>query len=104
MFESDGLDLIVWLDRSGGFAGFQLCYDFGKGEHALTWRPGGGFAHHRVDAGDTSPLKNESPVLVPAGAVPWAKLRKIFGERSATLEPELGERVRAALGEGGVAR
>lgn len=103
-FESDGLDLIVWLNRSGGRTGFQVCYDFGKGEHALTWRPVGGFVHHRVDAGDTSPLKNESPILVHAGAVPWVKLRKIFGERSETLEPELREWVEAALGEGAAAR
>jgi hypothetical protein len=60
-FESDGLDLVVWLDASGNVTGFQLCYDFGQGEQALTWREGTGFAHSNVDAGDETPLKNRTP-------------------------------------------
>src|SRR5512141_3472550 len=86
-FESDGLDLVVWQDETGGLAGFQLCYDWGKGEHALTWRPGLGFAHNGVDGGDASPLKNLTPVLTTDGAVPWSEIAARFAERSASLEP-----------------
>ncbi|MES2693667.1 MAG: hypothetical protein V4773_09350, partial [Verrucomicrobiota bacterium] len=51
-FESDGLELVVWLDARGRMTGFQLCYDSGRHEHALTWREGGGFSHDRVDPGE----------------------------------------------------
>jgi hypothetical protein len=88
-FESDGLDLIVWLDPQERVTGFQLCYDLGRGECALTWRDGPGFAHSTVDTGDTTPLKDETPVLRPGGPVPWRQLEARFAERSAELEPEL---------------
>lgn len=96
-FESEGLDLVVWLDAGNGISGFQLCYDLGRGEHALTWRPGVGFAHHEVDQGDATPLKNEAPLLVPDGGVPWADLTRLFEARSGGLEPRLRELVRGKL-------
>jgi hypothetical protein len=99
-FESDGLDLVVWLDAAGVLTGFQLCYDFGRGEHALTWRRESGCAHHRVDGGDASPLSNQSPVLVPDGLIPWGELGLLFDQRSATLEPGLREAVRRVLAGG----
>ncbi len=96
-FESDGFDLIVWLDRTGSITGYQICYDFGRGEHALTWRSGEGCSHHRVDTGDTSPLGNESPVLVADGNVPWQQLTNVFNARSGTLDASLRELVRRTL-------
>ena len=96
-FESEGFDLVVWENGTGGAEGFQICYDLGRGEHALTWRPGRGFAHHAVDPGDETPLANESPILVPDGAVPWAEIGRLFGERGRELEPVLREWVRGRL-------
>ena len=96
-FESDGLDLVVWQDAAGGLAGFQLCYQSGEIERALTWRPGVGFAHSAVDEGDASPLKNLTPVLTPDGAVPWADIAAQFAERSGSLEPELQQLISARL-------
>jgi hypothetical protein len=100
-FESEGLDLVVWLDARDAVTGFQLCYDFGRGEHALTWRPAQGFAHAIVDQGDDwQGGAKKSPVLVPNGAVPWAKLAELFCERSSTLEPPLRHLVATALADG----
>ncbi|MBI4624167.1 MAG: hypothetical protein HY736_13250 [Verrucomicrobia bacterium] len=97
-FESDGLDLVVWLDGSGKVTGFQLCYDFGQGEQALTWREGTGFAHSNVDAGDETPLKNRTPILVPPeGGVPWSRLEREFDARSESLEPALRQLVHRSL-------
>lgn len=96
-FESDGLDLVVWLDRQNAVTGFQLCYDLGQGEHALTWRPSLGFAHHTVDAGEATPLRNETPVLLPDGGVPWARLMRLFDERSGSLEAPLRQLVHEKL-------
>ncbi|HVS52548.1 MAG TPA: hypothetical protein VHD62_09345 [Opitutaceae bacterium] len=97
-FESDGLDLVVWRDAHGAVTGFQLCYDFGRGEHALTWRPAGGFAHAAVDQGDDwAPGAKQSPVLVPDGAVPWRRLKALFDARSAALDAPLRQLVHDAL-------
>lgn len=96
-FESEGLDLVVWLDDADGVSGFQLHYNLGHGEHALTWRPESGFLHHAVDEGDTTPLKNEAPVLVPDGGVPWSELTGLFDARSGQLEPQLRDLVHGKL-------
>ncbi len=103
-FESDGFDLVVWFEPAGDVSGFQLCYDFGSGEHALTWRPAGGFSHHAVDAGDQTPLKNESPILVPDGVVPWKELLRTFRARSGSLEPSLRDLVGVELAQRAEAR
>jgi hypothetical protein len=96
-FESEGLDLVVWLNAADAPTGFQLCYDVGRGERALTWRSGGGFTHSTVDEGDATPLKNETPILVPDGATPWEGVTKLFAARSGSLEPALRELVLARL-------
>ena len=85
------LELIVWYDASDVVEGFQLCYNFGHGEHALTWRTEGGFAHNAVDTGSGGPFANRTPILIPDGAVPWTELTARFEECSSTLEPALRE-------------
>jgi hypothetical protein len=96
-FESDGLDLVVWHDTAGAFTGFQICYDLGQGEHALTWRTNSSFAHSTVDSGDETPFKNETPVLVNDGVVPWAEVTARFDAESASLDPKLRELVLTRL-------
>lgn len=98
-FDDDVLpfELIVWYDAGGGIDGFQLCYNFGDGEHALTWRPGVGFAHNIVDSGSAGPFANRTPILVPDGAVPWADVQQRFMASSGTLEPALRALVGARL-------
>lgn len=90
-FESDGLELIVWYDGGDRLAGFQLCYFLPDGERALSWRAATGFTHSRVDNGDSSPFRNESPVLHPGGPVPWEQVTAMFAARSEKLEPDLRE-------------
>jgi hypothetical protein len=97
-FESDGFDLVVWLDAHGEVSGFQICYDFGRGEHAFTWRIDEGHSHSAIDSGDATPLKNQAPILIPDGAVPWTNLRRAFEERSGHLDLRLREFVREKLG------
>lgn len=97
-FESDRFELVVWLDDAGACEGFQVCYDLGRGERALTWRPEAGFAHHTVDQGDDIEAGGKgSPILVPDGPVPWAEIKRLFDERAVTLERELRELVGARL-------
>lgn len=87
----------MWLDAAGACEGFQVCYDLGRGERALTWRPEAGFAHNAVDQGDDTPFSNLTPILVADGAVPWAEINRLFAERAVTLETELRELVGARL-------
>lgn len=98
-FESEGLEVVVWFERDGRLTGFQLVYDVGHGEHALTWRDGTGFAHSAVDTGDDSPLFNRTPVLEPDENVPWAEIAHLFEARSRTLEPELRQLIHDKLTE-----
>jgi hypothetical protein len=96
-FDGDRLELVVWHDAVGAVSGFQLCYGLPDGERALTWRPGGGFAHNAVDTGDATPFKNETPVLVADGEVPWAELEQRFRAEGTRLEPALRELIAARL-------
>jgi hypothetical protein len=98
-FDDDmlSLELIVWYDAADAVEGFQLCYNLGGGEHALTWRPTVGFAHNGVDTGSAGPFANRTPVLIPDGAVPWDELTRRFAGSSGSLEPQLRELVDARL-------
>ncbi len=97
-FESEGFDFVVWQDKAGRCEGFQLCYDLGGGEHALTWRPDRGFAHSTVDQGDDwQGGGKQSPILIPDGEVPWAELARLWAERSTALEPAVREMVSARI-------
>lgn len=96
-FEGDGLELIVWYDGRERLEGFQLCYSLPDGERALSWRAATGFVHSRVDNGDSSPFRNETPVLQPGGPVPWEQVTTLFTARAGTLEPELREIIAGRL-------
>jgi hypothetical protein len=99
-FEADGMELVVWLDQAGHVTGFQLCYDLGRGEHALTWREAKGFVHSAIDAGDQTPLQNLSPILKPTTREPpWAKLAEKFDAHGASLDPALRRLVQEKLRE-----
>jgi hypothetical protein len=96
-FEGGGLELIVWNDEQGGLTGFQLCHNLSDGPHALTWTLDAGYSHSRIDEGDSSPLKNETPVLQPGGQVPWQALAARFATEGVGLEPALREAVASRL-------
>jgi hypothetical protein len=98
-FVDGTLELVVWYGGDKGIEGFQVCYPGKDGvERALTWRPGTGFSHAQVDAGDARPDKNLTPVLVPDGAVPWREVHDLFETRGAELEPAVRDLVLGALG------
>jgi len=98
-FSDDYFDLIVWYDTDRRLIGFQLCYDMQGNEHAFTWREGTGTAHHRIDSGESSPLKNMTPVLVPVGAVPYNMLARQFRERAANIDADITALVLRKLSE-----
>lgn len=96
-FESEQMDLIVWLDQAERLTGFQICYASGLTEKALTWRDGVGFAHNAIDSGSRSPISNQTPILLPGGKAPWSHIRRLFEDASPGLEPGLRELIRSRL-------
>lgn len=98
-FSDAVLELIVWYSPAGAVRGFQLCYDRDGRERAFTWHVDAGMAHTAVDDGEDSPLRNDSPILVPDGVprTDWALEQ--FEARSARLDPALASLVARKLDE-----
>jgi len=98
-FGSDQLDLIVWCDDAGAPIGFQLCYDLGRTERALTWKPATGFEHNFVDEGESGgPLRPKgSPVLVPDGEIDFSRLAKLFAQSQGQVPAEISSFVAERL-------
>lgn len=85
-FSDDYFDLIVWIENDS-VKGFQLCYDKRGNERAVTWFADRGFSHERIDDGEGSPEKNQSPILVPDGKCPVAVIADSFMKRSVGIDP-----------------
>lgn len=96
-FEAPDIELVVWYDSAVPQTEFQLIYWLPDGERALTWRNGGGFNNCRVDPGDESPFRNETPILQPDGVVPWPYLEVLFRQRAESLEPDLRQHILGRL-------
>jgi hypothetical protein len=96
-FETTGLELIVWYDQADAHLGFQMLYWLNGDEYAVTWRPASGFNHCRVDAGDESPFRNDTPILQPGGVVPWRYLEDLFRQRAGSLEADLRDHILSRL-------
>ena len=73
-FADEHFDLIVWLAEDDTVDAFQLCYDLGHAEHALTWDRSRGYTHDRVDDGEGSPTRNRTPILVADGHFPAGEI------------------------------
>jgi hypothetical protein len=98
-FADGDMDLVLWHDPEDDqrVVGFQLCYDKGENEHALTWREPGSVTHHRVDDGQPDPVTRMTPILVQDGAVPLDRIRQQFADASAELDPRVREYVSERL-------
>jgi hypothetical protein len=99
-FESEAMELVLWIDDADRLTGFQICYDLGHKPHALTWRKGRGFTHNSIDSGNDTPLANLTPILRPDGEAPWVLIARLFDESSGSLEPDLRQRIRDELTRG----
>jgi len=97
-YSDDYFDLIVWKDEQEEIASFQLCYNRGMDEYALTWKRPASYYHQRVDDGENRPGKHKAtPVLVPDGKLRVQPLAERFQQESAELDPELARFVHAKL-------
>ena len=98
-FSSSDLDLIVWCDAAGAPVAFQLCYDKGRDERALTWEPSTGLIYSAVDDGEASPgmRYKATPVLEPDAAVDLGRLAARFVADSDGVPADIVDFVSARL-------
>lgn len=88
-FVDEDLDLVVWLSDRAAVVALELCYDKLRHERAMTWSRERGYGHFRVDAGDETPMRNRTPILVTDGAFPKEQVIASFTAASATLDPAI---------------
>jgi len=98
-FFSHEMDLLMWFDDGGSPVGFQLSYGKYHDEHALRWKAGQGFSHHRVDDGESSSFSRATPILVANGAFHAHKVLARFRDLSVDMPPELADFVGRKLTE-----
>lgn len=97
-FSDEFFDLIVWSDDAGTIVGFQLCYDAGGEQRALTWRRDFGYTHHRVDDGEHRPGKvKATPVLVADGLFDRRAIATRFASASTDISPTIARFVLGKL-------
>jgi hypothetical protein len=98
-FYSARMELILWLDEQRQPYGFQLCYDIGGRERAITWTPHHGYRHDWVDGeGNRNSRYKGTPVLRPARDFDRGKVLQDFTEAAGALPPPLRQWVCEALG------
>jgi hypothetical protein len=85
-FSDDYFDLVIWYDDRSEIEGFQLCYDIGGNERALTWRASGEYAHDSIDDGETPFRMKQTPILVEDGIFEWERIAEDFRQRSAEID------------------
>ena len=98
-FSSSDLDLIVWCDAAGAPVAFQLCYDKGRRERALTWEPGTGLVQSAVDDGEfnVGMRYKATPILGPDGPLDIPRVAERFKTASAGLPRDIADFVSARL-------
>lgn len=91
-FSDEYFDLIVWEDGHNTIVGFELCYGVNTTQRALTWHTDLGFAHHRIDDGESRPGKvKASPILMPDGWFDHAAIAQRLQHVSQEIDPAVAQ-------------
>jgi hypothetical protein len=98
-FFSHEQDLLVWFGKDGQPVAFQLAYGKYRDEHAIRWKAGRGFVHHRVDDGEGGALGKETPLLLPNGTFEAKGVLEQFLALSREVPQDIVEFVTARLRE-----
>jgi hypothetical protein len=82
--------LIVWYSADDSLLGFQLCYERGRGERALTWTQKNGYSHLKVDDGETEPLTmKRAAILEPDGVFDPDSVLRVFSAAAVSLPDDI---------------
>lgn len=88
-FTDEYFDLFVWYDKSKKLNSFQLTYDKGHKERAVTWTKKGGIRHTGVDDGEGNPMASMTPLLETDGVFDNKAVAEQFKNAGKNLEPKL---------------
>ena len=88
-FSDDDFDLIVWFDDAATIVAIQLCYDKSSIERVVTWSPQRGHEHFRVDTGEHTPLRNETPLFVADGPIEKERIVARLLRAAEALDPAI---------------
>jgi hypothetical protein len=89
-FRSEHADLYVWpeANESGDRIGaFEYCYRQLDTELRVSWSSRGGFRHARVEDGESNPLRNDSPLVVPGSSPDVSMAARHFREEGLGMDP-----------------
>ena len=100
-FCSAVMDLIVWINDKDIPTGFQLCYDKGQTERAITWTNLYGFTHMEVDDGESlfGAGYKATPVLISGGVIDTYMVNKLFLANGTHLPEDIANFVSDKLRE-----
>ena len=86
-FASATLDLFLWYDDDENIIQFQICYDKGPEEKALTWHHQKGTSHHSVDDGENQTFRMKgTPIMINDGEFNVEEIALRFEELADNLE------------------
>ncbi len=86
-FSSDSLDLFIWSDEDKSIIQFQICYDKGPNEQALTWHHQHGISHHSVDDGENRTFRMKStPIMLSNSEYDSEKIAIHFEELAGDID------------------
>lgn len=86
-FTSPLLDLFLWYDGDGELIQFQICYDKGPDERALTWHHQDGLAHHAVDDGENRSFRMKStPIMMQKSDFDAEKIAVMFESLAGNID------------------
>jgi hypothetical protein len=90
-FTDRAVDLYVWYDADE-VVQFQICYDKGPREKALSWNRDAGFSHRSVDDGEGGVFRmRSSPILTGRAELDLDAVRRAFAAVAGRLEYDLHE-------------
>ena len=91
-FSDDDFDLMLYEDNDKSILKFELCYDKGHGEHAISWRKSGSYSHYSVDDGEgVSGQFKMTPILVADGVFEWERIANHFLNASEIIDKEIAD-------------
>ena len=98
-FSDTELDLYIWYGDDDTVIQFQICYDKGPKEQALTWREGEGIVHQAVDDGEGGIYRMKStPVITGASRYDAGRIAGLITRHGGKLEHDLYEFILSRLG------
>lgn len=90
VFRDEEFEVWAGLDSAGEVASFQLCYGRPFARHAVTWRRGRGYCHHRPGVNGW---------VEPCDMFPREPILEFLEERSHAMDSSLASFIRGKLRE-----